>query len=295
MTQGSRSNSVRITEVGPRDGLQNERELVPVATKIQFVDRLSELGIPEIEVTSFVSAKWIPQLGDAEEVLCGIIRRPRTIYSALVPNERGLESALQAGVDKIAIFVSATEGFSQRNTNGSIEEVLARIAPVVSRARSQSLPVRGYVSCVITCPYDGPVDPSQVRTLCSRLLQLGVSELDLGDTIGVADPDSISLLYEALSPIVAPGDTTLHLHDTTGHAIATALRALEIGVRSFDASAGGIGGCPYAPGAPGNVATETLTKAIIDAGFDPGLDYQRVAEVGRWIRQQLAGLRGASA
>ena len=285
---------VRITEVGPRDGLQNESVRIPTATKIQFVDQLSAAGFPEIEVTSFVSAKWVPQLGDASEVMRGITRRAGTIYSALVPNERGLEDALEACVDKVSVFVSATEGFSTRNTNGSVDEVLARIAPVVSRAKVTGKPVRGYVSCIIRCPYDGPVDPAQVVAVCARLLEMGVDEIDLGDTIGAADADSISRLYQAIARIIEPSKTTLHLHDTHGQAITCALRALEIGVRSFDSSVAGLGGCPYAPGSAGNVATETLARAMVSAGFDTNIDIQRVSDAGLWMRQQLAFSRAAS-
>ena len=285
---------VRITEVGPRDGLQNESALIPTAIKIQFVDQLSAAGFPEIEVTSFVSAKWVPQLGDASEVMRGITRRAGTIYSALVPNERGLEDALEARVDKVSVFVSATEGFSKHNTNGSVDEVLARIAPVVSRARTSGKPVRGYVSCIIRCPYDGPVDPAQVVAVCARLLEMGVDEIDLGDTIGAADADSISRLYQAVARIIEPSKTTLHLHDTHGQAIACALRALEIGVRSFDSSVAGLGGCPYAPGSAGNVATETLARAIVSAGFDTNIDIQRASDAGLWMRQQLVSTRESS-
>ena len=285
---------VRITEVGPRDGLQNESVRIPTAIKIEFVDQLSAAGFPEIEVTSFVSAKWVPQLGDASEVMRGITRRAGTIYSALVPNERGLEDALEACVDKVSVFVSATEGFSTRNTNGSVDEVLARIAPVVSRAKVTGKPVRGYVSCIIRCPYDGPVDPAQVVAVCARLLEMGVDEIDLGDTIGAADADSISRLYQAIARIIEPSKTTLHLHDTHGQAITCALRALEIGVRSFDSSVAGLGGCPYAPGSAGNVATETLARAMVSAGFDTNIDIQRVSDAGLWMRQQLALSRAAS-
>jgi hydroxymethylglutaryl-CoA lyase len=224
----------------------------------------------------------------------GITRRTGTIYSALVPNERGLEDALEACVDKVSVFVSATEGFSTRNTNGSVDEVLARIAPVVSRAKATGKPVRGYVSCIIRCPYDGPVDPAQVVAVCARLLEMGVDEIDLGDTIGVADADSISRLYQAIARIIEPSKTTLHLHDTHGQAITCALRALEIGVRSFDSSVAGLGGCPYAPGSAGNVATETLARAMVSAGFDTNIDIQRVSDAGLWMRQQLALSRAAS-
>ncbi len=286
--------SIRITEVAPRDGLQNEPRRISAETKIAFVDRLSATGVSEIEVTSFVSARWVPQLGDATAVLAGIHRRPGTIYSALVPNEQGLDRALECTLDKIAVFAAATEGFSQRNTNGSIEQVLSRLAPVIARAREAGLIVRGYISCVIHCPFDGAVQPEQVRTLCARLIDLGVHELDLGDTIGAADADAISRLYEGISATVAPGATTLHLHDTQGRAISCAMRAIEIGVRSFDASVGGLGGCPYAPGAPGNLATESLVRAITTCGFESGVDGDAVDQAGRWMRQQLAELSGAS-
>ncbi len=286
--------SIRITEVGPRDGLQNEARAIPTAQKVEFIDRLSATGLAEIEVTSFVSARWVPQLGDAAEVLSTIQRRPGTIYSALVPNEQGLDRALETKLDKVAVFISATEGFSRRNTNGSIEEVLTRIAPVIARARSASLIVRGYISCVIRCPFDGVVQPEQVRVLCQRLIDLGVHEIDLGDTIGAADPDAISRLYEGIHATIDPGATTLHLHDTQGRAIACAMRAIEIGVRSFDASAGGLGGCPYAPGAPGNVATEALVRAVEARGFETGVDAHALADAGRWMRQQLSDRSPAS-
>ncbi|MSQ89910.1 MAG: hydroxymethylglutaryl-CoA lyase [Phycisphaerales bacterium] len=286
--------AIRITEVGPRDGLQSESACLSTAVKVQFIDLLSAAGIPEIEVSSFVSSKWVPQLADAAEVFAAIQRRIGTSYSALVPNEQGFDRACAARADKIAVFISATEEFSQRNANGSIAEVLARIAPVVKRARAAGIPVRGYVSCVIRCPFAGEVSPAQVRGVCAALLELGVDELDLGDTIGAATSDSIARLYEGLFPLVAPSATTLHLHDTHGRAIACALRALELGVRSFDSSAGGLGGCPYAPGAPGNVATESLVAAAKSAGFVSGVDTQRVAEAGLWIRQQLSLARGAS-
>lgn len=286
--------SIRITEVGPRDGLQNEPRRIPTAAKVEFINRLSATGVCEIEVTSFVSERWVPQLGDAAEVLGSIHRRPGTIYSALVPNEQGLDRALETKLDKIAVFISATEGFSQRNTNGSISEVLARITPVITRARAANLIVRGYISCVIRCPFDGAVQPEQVRTLCAQLIDLGVHEVDLGDTIGSADPEAISRLYDGISSTIAPGATTLHLHDTQGRAIACAMRAIDIGVRSFDASVGGLGGCPYAPGAPGNVATEEFAQTLAARGFETGVDAHALAEAGRWMRQQLAGHSAAS-
>ena len=281
------ANAVRITEVGPRDGLQNERTPVPTEAKIAFVDALSEAGFPEIEVSSFVSAARVPQLADAAQVFAAIRRRPGTLYSALVPNERGLEGALAARADKVAVFASASEGFSQQNTGGSIDEVLARFGPVVRGARAAGLPVRGYVSCVVRCPYDGPVAPAQVRSVVDRLLAAGVDEIDLGDTIGAADPDDIARLYDGLQGCVAPGATTLHLHDTHGTAVACAARALELGVRSFDSSAGGLGGCPFALGAKGNVATSALLELCAARGHATGVDAAAVARAIAPIVQLL--------
>jgi hydroxymethylglutaryl-CoA lyase len=288
------SASVRITEVGPRDGLQNESAVVPAKTKVEFIERLLACGFPEIEVTSFVSAKWVPQLGDGAEVIASLTRLPGTLLSALVPNERGLDAALAARIDKVAVFVSATEGFSQRNTNGSISEVLLRIAPVIARARAAKLPVRGYISCVVRCPCDGPTSPASVREVCARLLELGVTEIDLGDTIGAAEPDDIARLFEGLADLVSPSDATLHLHDTRGRASACVERGLSLGVRSFDASVAGLGGCPYATGAPGNLATESLLATLDRAGFTTEVNSGAVGSVAQWIRQQLASLRGAS-
>ena len=278
---------VRITEVGPRDGLQNEKQVIPADAKVAFVDLLSEARFPEIEVSSFVSPKWVPQLGDAAEVFARIRRRPGTVYSALVPNERGMEGALAARADKIAVFAAASESFSQRNTGGSIDEVLARFVPVIAAARAAGLPVRGYVSCVVRCPYEGPVAPGAVRTVVDRLLALGVDEIDLGETLGVAVPDDIARLYDGITPAVAPGRTTLHLHDTNGRALDNARAALALGVRSFDSSAGGLGGCPYAPGARGNVDTVSLLSMLESEGYETGVDRAAAAAAIASIRQAL--------
>ena len=278
---------VRITEVGPRDGLQNEKGIVPVDAKVAFVDLLSEAGFPEIEVSSFVSPKWVPQLGDAAEVFARIRRRPGTVYSALVPNERGMEGALAAQVGKVAVFAAASEGFSRANTGGSIAEVLARFAPVIASARAARIPVRGYVSCVVRCPYDGPTAPAAVRAVVEQLLALGVDEVDLGETLGVAEPADISRLYEEVARAVEPGLTTLHLHDSNGRALDNARAALSLGVRSFDASAGGLGGCPYAPGARGNVDTASLVAAAEAEGYTTGVDREAVACAMSSIRQHL--------
>jgi hydroxymethylglutaryl-CoA lyase len=278
---------VRITEVGPRDGLQNEKQVIPAEAKVAFVDLLSEARFPEIEVSSFVSPKWVPQLGDAAEVFARIRRRPGTVYSALVPNERGMEGALAARADKIAVFAAASESFSQRNTGGSIDEVLARFLPVIAAARAAGLPVRGYVSCVVRCPYEGPVAPGAVRTVVDRLLALGVDEIDLGETLGVAVPDDIARLYDGIAPAIAPGRTTLHLHDTNGRALDNARAALALGVRSFDSSAGGLGGCPYAPGARGNVDTVSLLSMLESEGYETGVDRAAAAAAIASIRQAL--------
>lgn len=279
--------SVRITEVGPRDGLQNEPNPVATDAKVEFVDLLSGCGFPEIEVSSFVNPRRVPQLADAAEVFRRISRRAGTVYSALVPNERGMEAALAAGAGKVAVFAAASEGFSRANTGGSIDEVVARFAPVVSAARAARIPVRGYVSCVVRCPYDGPVAPAAVLRVVRMLLDAGIDEIDLGETLGVAAPEDIRRLYEGLSPALGPGSTTLHLHDTNGRAIENARAALSIGVRSFDASAGGLGGCPFAPGARGNVDTAALAALMEREGFDTGIDAQALALATSSIRQAL--------
>lgn len=279
---------IRITEVGPRDGLQNEAVILPTEAKVAFIDRLSATGVSEIEVSSFVSPKWIPQLGDAGEVFKRIKRRRGVIYSALVPNEKGMEGALEAKVDKIAVFTAASETFSQKNTNASIAQTLERFKPVIAQAKAEGgLPVRGYISCAVACPYEGPIDPKAVRDLAARLLELGVDEIDLGDTIGVAAPADIERLYEGLSGLLEPGQTTLHLHDTRGMALACAQRAFGLGVRSFDSSCGGAGGCPYAPGAAGNVATEDLVDTFNKMGCRTGIDLEKVRAAALYIAKAL--------
>jgi hydroxymethylglutaryl-CoA lyase len=282
---------VRVTEVGPRDGLQNERATVPVADKVAFVDALVAAGFPEVEVTSFVSPKWVPQLADAAEVMRRVARRAGTLLSVLVPNERGLEGALAAQADKVSVFVSASEGFSRRNVNASVQECLERLAPVVRQARASALPVRGYVSCVVRCPFDGAVQPEAVRAVSERLLELGCTEIDLGDTIGAAGPEDIERLLAGVAPALRPQDITLHLHDTRGAAAACAVRALALGVRSFDSSAAGLGGCPYAPGAPGNLASETLLSTLQAQGFRHGVQADAVAAAGAAMRQTLTLLQ----
>jgi len=292
---------LRLTEVGPRDGLQNEKTIIPTEDKVRFVDLLSECGFAEIEVSSFVSPKWVPQLGDAAEVFARIKRKPGVIYSALVPNEKGLEGAIEANVDKIAVFTAASETFSLKNTNATITQTLERFAPVIRKAKTQAwdeggggsrppagLPVRAYISCVVACPYEGPIAPVKVRDVAVRLLDLGVDEIDLGDTIGVATPDDIERLYDGLRSLLEPAQTTLHLHDTRGTALACAERAWRLGVRSFDSSCAGLGGCPYAPGAKGNVASESLVDLFERLGEPTGADSDGIAQASAFILQRRA-------
>ena len=281
---------VRVTEVGPRDGLQNESVIVPVSDKIAFVDALSEAGFPEIETTSFVSPKWVPQLADAAEVMAGIAREASTAYSVLCPNLRGAEAALAAGADKISIFTSASEGFCRRNLNASIDESIDRFRPVVSLAREASIPLRGYVSCVVRCPYDGEVDPEAVLTTVRRLLDLvdGGIEIALGETLGVADPDQIEAVLDEVASVVPVSEIDLHLHDTKGLALACVDRALQCGVRAFDSSCGGLGGCPFAPGASGNLATEALLERLETGGWTTGVDRAAVSRAAT-IASRITG------
>ncbi len=255
---------IRIVEVGPRDGLQNESRIVPTDVKVAFVDALSGCGFDEIEVSSLVSPKWLPQLADADEVFERIRRAPGVTYMALVPNLQGLERALAARVNKVAVFTAASESFSRKNTNASITETLQRFVPVLARS---TVPVRGYISTAFHCPFEGPIAPDKVLGVARQLRDLGCTELSIGDTIGKASPDEVrrllSLLLSAIQQSGPPAvPLALHFHDTFGNAIDNARAAESMGIRTFDASAGGIGGCPYAPGAPGNVATEALVNAF---------------------------------
>lgn len=277
------SGPVHITDVGPRDGLQNEQGVIPLAAKVRLVEALADAGLTEIEIGSFVRPDIIPQLADSADLFTAITRRPGVLYTALVPNQRGLDRALEVGVDKVSVFTSATEGFARANVNGSIAETIDRFRPVLTGAHDAGLRVRGYVSCVIACPYDGPTDPGQVRTVCEQLLELGIDEIDLGDTIGVARPADIDRLLAGLEGLLDPGEIVLHLHDTSGTAIACAERALQLGVRRFDASCGGLGGCPFAPGSPGNIATESLLDVCERSGLKTGIARPAVAAASRDI------------
>ncbi len=279
--------TISIAEVGPRDGLQNEKSIIGTTDKVAFVRRLVESGLREIEVSSFVSPKWVPQLADADDVFSQLERREGVIYSALVPNLRGLERAQAAGVGKIAVFAAATETFSRRNLNASIADALARFRPVIEQGKTSGLITRGYISCAFACPYEGPTDPARVREIASTLLEFGVDEIDLGDTIGVAVPTDIDELYDELDGLLAPEETVLHLHDTRGTALVCAYRALQLGVERFDASCAGLGGCPYAPGAAGNLATEDLVYLCRGMGTETGVDLDRLIDAGRYIAARL--------
>ncbi|WP_227284899.1 hydroxymethylglutaryl-CoA lyase [Boseongicola sp. H5] len=285
------SEYVEIFEVGPRDGLQNEAGEIPVADKIALVDRLSEAGFRRIEVASFVSPKWVPQMADSAEVLAGIARADGIRYAALTPNMRGYEAALAAGADEIAIFGSASEGFSKANINATIDESLERFRPVLEAARHIDLPVRGYVSCVTDCPYDGPVDPGQVARVADRLFAMGCYEISLGDTLGHGTPDSIARMLLAVRNVVPAGRLAGHYHDTRGRALDNIDASLSLGLRVFDAAVGGLGGCPYAPGAAGNVATEAVARHLADLGYESGLDAEVLAQaagMARAMRREVA-------
>ena len=293
--------SVRVIEVGPRDGLQNEPAPIPTDAKVAFVDLLSEAGFEEIEVTAFVSPKWVPQLADAEEVLARIRRRQGVRYTALVPNEQGLERALRASVDGIAVFTAASETFNRKNINAGIDESIERFRPVVAGAARARLPVRGYVSTAFWCPYEGKIAPAAAAATAKKLLDLGVDEISIGDTIGKAVPAEVHALLDALLDAVPQDALAMHFHDTYGTAIANALAAYERGITIFDSSAGGVGGCPYAPGAAGNVATEDLLWALRRSGASVPVDLARVsaasdvleAALGRPLRSRVRdALRG---
>ncbi|QQQ75732.1 hydroxymethylglutaryl-CoA lyase [Saccharothrix sp. 6-C] len=275
---------VTIWEVGPRDGLQNESEVVPVGTKLEFLDRLADAGGTVLEATSFVHPKWVPQLADAEELLAGLVKRPGVSYPVLVPNERGLERALRAGVDHVAIFASATETFARRNLNRSLDEQFAMFEPVVSRARAEGLAVRGYVSMCFGDPWEGAVPREQVVGVGKRLLDMGCDQLSLGDTIGVATPGQVTALLAGFDGV---DRLAVHFHDTYGQALANTLAAMRSGVRTIDSSAGGLGGCPYAESATGNLATEDLVWMLDGLGVEHGVDLDKLADTSAWMAERL--------
>ena len=279
---------VELFEVGPRDGLQNEARMIPAAAKVALVDCLTRAGFRRIEVASFVSPKWVPQMADGAQVLAGIRRAPGVRYAALTPNLRGYLAARAAGADEVAIFASASEGFSRANLNCGVEESLARFAPVAQAARDDGMAMRGYVSVVTDCPYDGPTPPAAVARVVARLRDLGCYEVSLGDTIGQGRPETVAAMLGAVLNELPPGRLAGHFHDTTGRALANIEASLELGLRVFDAAVGGLGGCPYAPGAAGNVATERVAARLAELGYQTGLDRAVLAEAAALAR----GMRG---
>jgi len=287
------THPIRITEVGPRDGLQNEPGIIPTESKIAFINALSRTGVAEIEAGSFVSPQAVPQLADSEEVFRKIERVPGIMYSALVPNERGLDRARSVGVQKIAVFTAASETFTQRNIHATIRESIDRFKPVVAQAKQEGMVVRGYISTAVFCPYEGKIEPARVVDVMKSILDLGVDEISLGDTIGKASPPDVRRLLDAVLPSITPARLSLHFHDTYGMAVANALTAWwEYGIETFDTSAGGLGGCPYAPGASGNVSTEDLVYALKASGAIVNVDETEVVEavrqISRYLRRPLA-------
>ena len=278
---------VKIVEVGPRDGLQNESQLVPAAVKVELIDRLGMAGLKAIEAAAFVSPKWVPQMGDAAEVMASLPRRHGVSYPVLVPNLKGFEQALAAGVEEIAIFAAASEAFSQKNINCSIAESLERFRPVMEAARQNGIRVRGYVSCVVGCPYQGAVPPAAVAEVALRLAELGCHEISLGDTIGVGTPAAIRRMLDEVMLLLPVERLAGHYHDTYGMALANIYASLERGVAVFDASVAGLGGCPYAAGASGNVATEDVVYLMNGLGIETGVDLDRLVDAGAFICAEL--------
>jgi hydroxymethylglutaryl-CoA lyase len=278
---------VTVVEVGPRDGLQNEAAIVPTAAKVRFIEMLAAAGLPVVEATSFVHPAAVPQLADADQVLPQIARRPAVRYPVLVPNMRGMQRAMAAGADAVAVFTAASEAFTQANIRMTIAESLEAFAPVLTAARSAGLWTRGYVSTAFGCPYQGEVDPAAVADVAVALHELGCDQISVGDTIGVAEPDDVGRVLLPLLERVPAERLALHLHDTRGRAIDNAAAGLRLGITTFDASASGLGGCPFAPGAPGNLATETLVSWLHGLGIETGVDESALLEASAYIRLQL--------
>jgi hydroxymethylglutaryl-CoA lyase len=278
---------VKLVDVSPRDGLQNELGVVSTAVKIELIDRLSEAGLPVIEATSFVSPKWVPQMADNAQVMAGITRKPGVSYPVLVPNMKGLESAMAAGVEEIAVFGAATEAFSQRNTNCSIAESFERFTPVCKAALDAGIKVRGYISVVLGCPFEGEVDPTGVADVCERLIEIGCYEVSLGDTIGVGTPGKTRRMIEAVSRRVPVEKLGGHYHDTYGQALANIFASLEMGMATFDCSVAGLGGCPYAPGATGNVATEDVLYMLDGLDIETGVEMSKLLQAAQFICSEL--------
>jgi hydroxymethylglutaryl-CoA lyase len=281
-------DAVTVVEVGPRDGLQNESAIVPAATKIELIERLAATGLPVVEATAFVSPKWVPQMADHAEVLRGIRRAPGVRYPVLTPNLQGYRNAIDAGADEVAVFAAASETFSRRNINCGIDESLDRFAPVLEAAAADGVRVRGYVSCVLGCPYEGTIEPRAVARVAAALDALGCAEISLGDTIGTGTPLAARRMVTAVAEHVPPARLAAHFHDTYGQALANLYAVLELGVAGVDCSVAGLGGCPYAPGAAGNVATEEVIYMLDGMGIRTGVDLPALAAVGQWISERLA-------
>jgi len=284
---------IRLVEVGPRDGLQNEARAVPAATKIRLIEGLVEAGHSTVEATSFVSPKWIPQLADAAEVYASLQRKPGVAYPVLVPNLQGLQRALEVGVSEVAIFGAASEAFSQRNINAGIDESIERFKPVMEHALTNGIKVRGYVSTVLGCPYQGEVPLRDVVRVARALHELGCYEISLGDTIGIGTARSAREMLQAVAAVIPMAQLAVHFHDTRGQALANVFACVEAGVRVVDASVAGLGGCPYAEGASGNVASEDVVYMLHGMGFETGIDLGRLVAVGRWISTELERRNGA--
>lgn len=281
------TGSVRIVEVGPRDGLQNEKQVVATATKLELIRRLARAGLKDIEVASFVSPKWVPQMADHADVMAGLPDIPGVNFPVLTPNMKGFEGAVAAGAKEVAVFAAASEGFSQKNINCSIDESIARFAPVFDMARREGIRVRGYVSCVIACPYDGVVAPDRVAAVAARLYEMGSYEVSLGDTIGLGTPASVLRMLEAVSAKVPLDRLAGHYHDTYGMAVANVHASWQFGLRTFDSSIAGLGGCPYAKGATGNVATEDVVYLLHGLGVRTGISLDSLVETAAWISDLL--------
>ncbi|KAG0167228.1 3-hydroxymethyl-3-methylglutaryl-CoA lyase [Apophysomyces sp. BC1034] len=278
---------VKIVEVGPRDGLQNEKQVIPTPIKVQLIERLADAGLPVVEATSFVSPKWVPQMGDNREVFTTIKKKAGVFYPVLTPNLKGLEGAVAVGANEVAVFTAVTESFNRKNTNCSTEESLNRVSQVVKQALEQKLRVRGYLSCVLGCPYEGQVAPEKVGEMAQKLYEMGCYEISLGDTIGVGTPGSMATMLDQVLKTVPAEAVAVHCHDTYGQALANILKALEYGIRVVDSSVAGLGGCPFAPGAKGNVATEDVVYMLHGLGFKTNADLNKLVDIGRWISDEL--------
>ncbi len=287
LVQCSLPNKVKIVEVGPRDGLQNEKQVISTDVKVALIDKLSDAGLAVVEATSFVSPKWVPQMADNADVMAQIQRKQGVSYPVLTPNMRGFEAAIAAGASEVAVFAAASESFSQKNINCSIDESIERFAPIMQAAQDKGIRVRGYVSCVLGCPYEGDIAPAKVADVAKKLYDMGCYEISLGDTIGVGTPIKTQSMIDAVAKLVPIESLAMHFHDTYGQALANILAGLQLGVATVDAAVAGLGGCPYAKGASGNLATEDLVYMLDGMGIDSGVNLTKLAQAGRFICDAL--------